>query len=76
MSERNTKGYVENKLKEALARELEYIEERTRWEKRTKEEFGRRVYEGIKEKNEAREQALLFSDQGEKNFKFILLLNN
>ena len=74
MSERNTKGYVEKKLKEALARELEYIEERTRWEKKTKEEFGQRVCEGIREKNEAREQALL-SDQGEQIFKTIQLLN-
>ena len=59
MTERNTKGYVEKKLKHALKRELEYIEERTQWELKTKDYFGQKMYDSLQEKNLAREQALL-----------------
>ena len=63
MTERNRQGYVKNKLKDDLQRELAYIEERTEWEEKAKEFFGNKMYDTLQEVNKEREQALL-SDSG------------
>ena len=67
VNERNTAGYVEERLTDALSKELEYVQERTYWEEQTKQFFGEKMFESLKQKNEMREQALV-SDQGEQIF--------
>ena len=50
---------MEAKLKESLAKELDYIEERTQWELEAKSYFGEEMYDRLQQINEQREDAMI-----------------